>query len=135
MTRMSTFIVLLVIVASSGCLSGTGDTPNNSSTPVETTTPGEIEGYLMAYTVSEVPEGATVVNASDERIRNVTLVQRTVENVTETRENTSVHVRGERLKRVQKPLNELQWYSGSGPHGHYIRKNDTVVLVYLKVLD
>lgn len=138
-------IVLLALVVSSGCLSVIGDsidenTPGDktstTATTAETTSnPENLEGYLEVEIVDEVPDDATVVGANNETIRNVTVVQQAIENATTTEQNVTVHVTGEQVLRVEKALAELPWYSGrENSNGHYMRKDDTVVVVYLKVL-
>lgn len=143
--RTTAAIVLVVLIVRSGCLSGVGDpigentTENQTSTttaPPETTpNPENMEGYLEVEIVSEVPDDATVVDASNETIRNVTVVQQAIENATTTRQNVTVHVTGEQVLETEKALAELPWYRGrDAPDGNYVRKNGKVVVVYLKVL-
>ncbi|WP_132058984.1 hypothetical protein [Halorussus amylolyticus] len=144
--RTIAVLAVLALVVSSGCLSGVGDpigenTPESETstiaTPSETThNSKDMEGYLEIEIVDEVPDDATVVDANNETIRNVTVVQRAIENATTTEQNVTVHVTGEQVLEVEEGLGELPWYSGGreNPSGNYIRKNDRVVAVYLKVL-
>jgi hypothetical protein len=94
-----------------------------------------MEGYLEVEIVNEVPDDTTVVDASNETIRNVTVAQQAIENATTTRQNVTVHVTGEQVLETEKALAELPWYRGrDAPDGNYVRKNGKVVVVYLKVL-
>jgi hypothetical protein len=92
----------------------------------------------MSTTVEEAPENATIVPYDDDRIANVTPVQRAIDNAIEADGNESGYpVSGSDLNAAEDALFSTPSYDpgADSPYrkGHYVEKNGTVVVLWIQV--
>lgn len=141
------YVLLLLVVLSAGCLGAVTDDgeptstlerPNTTTTeaPTETSTQTEQAGLIKAQPVNRTPENATVVNATDERIADATPLQTVITEAVRNNSTIYERVTGEQFKTVNETLHRLEPYADTDPSvedGYYIRKNETVVVVTLRV--
>lgn len=138
----SLFAALLLVTAGCTTYSTPGapesETPNQTLTTAETTTVETTpEGDIRVYEVEDVPRGVTVMNATDERVRDVDPLQDALDRALDSETNSSsIHVTGRRFAETDEALDELDGYMGTdAPAGYYIRKDGTVFVVFIAVYE
>lgn len=146
-SNSQTLALLLVVLAlvGTGCLSSIDAQDRVAESTAKTTTPGAREatttgvpeGDIRAYLVEDVPEEATVVNATDPRIDDVRPIQRVLDRALASKTNSSsIHIQGRTFTEADQALEKLDGYTGTeATAGYYIRKDGRVFAVFIAVYD
>lgn len=95
-----------------------------------TTSPGsEAGGKLFAYRVDQPPANATIINSTDPKIDNVTLIQEILPHAAEDGDATK-NINGSQLDRLDQALEDVP-YTSDGDSGYYIRYEGTVIRIVI----
>jgi hypothetical protein len=128
------FIVLLVAISASGCITSIQD---GSPTSHDDTGDGE----FVALTSSDSPPNATVVDYSDERIQANKYLTEVVRKAVDNSGKGVVAVPEEKVKETKRDLQKIPRYTVNESNstnydwGYYIRYKQTVVRVQFAVLE
>ena len=109
MDRRAVVFALVLVTASAGC---SGVTPGDGCGWSYTE-----EFTVVGYPVSDAPENATVVPATDDRIDRVDPVQRVIRLALESGNNTALQVNETEFRRVRDALDRTPLYENT----HVIR--------------
>lgn len=87
-------------------------------------------GQLQAEVVEKAPPNATVVNSTDGRIANVTIIQNVVSDAA-TNGFAGRVLNPSETRSVQESLSRLPYYSGPEDFGYYIKHDSHVIRLRL----
>lgn len=157
--RLSTLVIVVVVVMMAGCSStgfdGAGPTTTEpeitttsmdttttnrtvteteTKSPVLTTSSGSAEGgQISVYPVENLPDNVTVVNATDYRIRNITIIQHLLREAAQNGDAFQ-DVNKTQIERLQDELRDVPDSHGRNSE-YYIRYQGTVYRLLITVDD
>lgn len=116
-----TGLVLVLVILVAGC----------STVQMNDTTNGDVSLQGTVVADDEVPENATVVSATDDRIADVEPLQELLDAATnDSAGRATRELSSDERERVEGSLDELPKYEdSSSPNGYFVRHGDAVVRV------